>query len=626
MSGRRYPVGTEIQEGGVHFRVWAPRANRVEVGLEGGPGAGTVATLAPEADGWHAALVPGAAAGTRYRFRLDGDGPYPDPASRSQPEGPHGPSEVVDPAYPWTDDGWRGVEARGQVLYELHVGTFTPEGTWAAAARRLPDLARLGVTCLELMPVAEFPGRFGWGYDGVDLFAPTRLYGRPEDFRRFVDEAHRLGLGVLLDVVYNHFGPDGCYLRAFSPDWFSDRYVNEWGDPVNFDGPGSDAVRAHVLANAAYWVEEFHVDGFRVDATQQTWDASPEHVCAALARVARERAPHRRLYVVAENEPQETRYVRPAAEGGYGYDAVWADDVHHSAVVALTGRQEAYYTDYHGAPQEFVSAAKRGHLYQGQWYAWQKQRRGTPTTGLPAHAFVAFLENHDQVANSARGERLHRRTSPGRWRAATALLLLGPWTPLLFQGQEFSSSRPFRYFADHEPDLAAKVREGRAAFLSQFRSLATPEMRERLEDPGAVATWADCKLDWAERERHVEAVRLHADLLRLRREDPAFRAHGEAGFDGAVLGPEAFALRWFHPEGDRLLLVNFGRDLRLHVAPEPLLAPPRGRTWATLWSSEHPDYGGAGTPPLDTEENWRIPGHAAVVLCPAPNEEDESDA
>ena len=278
----RLPVGAEITTEGVHFRVWAPRARLVEVVLDDG---GLAVALAPRPEGYHGGVVEAATPGTRYRFRLDGGPLLPDPASRFQPEGPHGPSAVVDPStFPWTDDGWRGVGLKRQVLYEMHVGTFTPEGTWEAAARELPELARAGITVIELMPVADFPGRFGWGYDGVDLFAPTRLYGEPDDFRRFVDRAHTLGLGVVLDVVYNHLGPDGNYLKEFSGDYFTDRYPNDWGEAINFDGEGSGPVREFVLANAAHWIEEYHLDGLRLDATQQIYDASPEHILAALSR------------------------------------------------------------------------------------------------------------------------------------------------------------------------------------------------------------------------------------------------------------------------------------------------------------------------------------------------------
>jgi len=499
---RRYAVGAEPQESGTHFRVWAPRRRAVDVVVEGRP----PSPLAAEGDGYFSGQVEGVGAGALYRFRLDGGDAFPDPASRFQPEGPHGPSEVIDArSFAWADRGWPGITPVGQVLYEMHVGTFTPEGTFAAAARELPALRELGVTVVEVMPLAEFPGRFGWGYDGVDLYAPTRLYGRPDDFRRFVDAAHGLGLGVILDVVYNHVGPDGNYLPQFSDTWFDRVRVGEWGDLVNFDGEGSAGVRQFVVDNGAYWVEEFHLDGLRLDATQAIFDESPQHVLGVLSRRVRAAAAPRTLLLVAENEPQETRLARPVDRGGLGIDALWNDDFHHSAVVALTGSREAYYNDHRGRPQEFISSAKYGYLFQGQRYSWQGQRRGHAGLDLPRTAFIHFIENHDQVANSGDGRRLHAVASPARYRALTALLLLGPATPMLFQGQEFASSAPFFYFADHAPDLAALVRSGRKEFLKQFPGLATDGMQAQIPVPSDPDTFARCRLNHGERARHPQA-------------------------------------------------------------------------------------------------------------------------
>lgn len=617
---RRLPVGAEpLPEGGVHFRVWAPRRRRVAVVIDAGP----AVELQAESDGYFAGRVAEAGPGTHYRYQLDDDSYlYPDPVSRFQPDGPHGPSQVIDPsAFPWTDGAWRGAALAGQVIYELHVGTFTPEGTWAAAARELPELSALGVTVVELMPVAEFPGRFGWGYDGVALFAPTRLYGTPDDLRRFIDQAHAVGVAVILDVVYNHLGPDGNYLKQFSADYFTDRYENEWGEPLNFDGNNAGPVREFFVGNAGYWIDEFHFDGLRLDATQQIFDASPEHILTAIGRRVREAARGRQTLIVAENEPQQARLVRAVDKGGFGLDGLWNDDFHHSVVVALTGHNDAYYTDHRGEPQEFIAAAKYGYLYQGQHYSWQRKRRGAPALDLPPAAFVTFMENHDQVANSGRGQRSWQLTSPGRLKALTALMLLGPGTPMLFQGQEFASSRPFFYFADHNPDLAKLVAKGRGEFLAQFRALALPQTQAILADPADPKTFARCKLDFAERQTHAELYQLHRDLLHIRREDAVLRAPRPRSVDGAVLGPNAFLLRWFAQDGaDRLLLVNLGRDLHLRQAPEPLLAPPEGRVWEVRWSSEDVAYGGCGTPALDTEDNWRIPGEAAVLLTPTAKE------
>ena len=629
---RRFPIGAErLGPSGTHFRVWAPRHREVALIIEDESG-NTVNEMPLQADqdGYFSLLARRVTTGTLYRYRLGGGSErFPDPASRFQPFGPHGPSQIVDPAaFIWSDAAWRGTAIDRQVLYEMHVGTFTEGGTWLAALDRLPALADLGITTIEMMPVAEFAGRRGWGYDGVDLFAPSHRYGVPDDLRRFVDVAHRLGLGVILDVVYNHFGPDGNFLCHFAPSYFATRYANEWGDAVNFDDNAAP-VRELMFANAAYWIDEFHMDGLRVDATQQMFDASPQHVLAEISHHARAAAEGRSIILIAENEPQDVRALRSVEQGGFGFDALWNDDFHHAAVVALTGRREAYYTDYGGTPQEFISLAKRGFLYQGQRYSWQRARRGTPTFGIAPSRFVTFLENHDQVANApaGRGERLHACSSPGSYRALTALWLLSPGTPMFFQGQEFAASSPFLYFADHAGSLGAAVRAGRAGFMSQFRSAATRNLLDALPDPHDEDTFRRCKLVDAERTLHKTAIALHRDLLRLRREDAAFRQTRAGQVDGAVLSDHALVLRWFShdPDGpwtgetgiaDRLMVVNLGTDLHLDPAPEPLLAPPSGMIWEICWSSEDPGYGGSGTAPLDTDDNWRIPGQAAVVLAP----------
>ena len=588
---------------------------RVDVVIETGRGSEHAAALEADSNGYWTGTAAGVAAGARYRYRLDDGESYPDPCSRFQPEGPHGPSMVVDPTtYAWHDADWPGVTMRGQVIYEMHVGAFTTEGTLDAAARELPELARLGVTLIELLPLAEFPGRFNWGYDGVDLYAPCHVYGDPDALRRFVDRAHALGLGVILDVVYNHFGPSGCCLREFSPHYVTDRYPNEWGDALNFDGDGAAAVREFVIENACYWISEYHLDGLRLDATQSIHDASDEHVLAALSRRARAAAGHRGIVLIGENEPQDPRCLAPVERGGFGLDALWSDDFHHAARVALTERREAYYTDYLGNPQEFVSLAKRGFLYQGQRYLWQKKPRGGRVTHEPASAFVFYLQNHDQVANHPRSERLSTLVAAPELRAMTAVLLLVPETPLLFMGQEFAASSPFGFFADHGGDLGQAVRGGRREFLSQFPSYATAASQAMVPDPADVATFERARLDFTERERHAEWYRLHEDLLRLRREDAVLAAQRREMLDGAVLGPHAFVLRWFDDAGDRLLVVNLGRDLHLEPAPEPLLAPVPGSRWALRWSSDDPRYGGPGVLDPVAGDTWHLPGASAVYL------------
>ncbi|PYR87804.1 MAG: malto-oligosyltrehalose trehalohydrolase [Acidobacteria bacterium] len=630
---RRLTVGAELQtDGGADVRVWAPAPARVElVSLEHEGRAARTLSMTREPDGHFNVFDPDARPGGRYWFRLDGERLRPDPASRCQPDGPHEPSQYIDPSFPWTDSGWKGVGSNGHVIYELHVGTFTREGTWAAAAREVEELARIGITIIEMMPIADFAGRFGWGYDGVDLFAPTRLYGTPHDLRAFIDRAHALGVGVILDVVYNHLGPDGNYLDEFSPDYFTAKYTNDWGRAINFEGP--PAAREFFVQNAGYWIDEFHFDGLRLDATQDIKDASREHVIASVVSRARQAASSRSILMIAENEPQDTRIIRPRADarneqaaglgeaaakrGGYGADALWNDDAHHAAVVALTGRREAYYRDYLGSAQELISCARFGYLYQGQYYSWQSQRRGTPALDLMPHAFVTYLENHDQVANSAFGRRLHQLASPARYRAVAAWMLLGPSTPMLFQGQEFSSSRPFLYFADHKPDLAAAVRDGRVEFLGQFPSLKDEAIRRVLPPPTDIATFEHCKLDLTERRSHASAYRFHGDLMALRRSDPVLARAGLQRPEGAVLGPGALVLRYINREhGDRLVVVNLDCDLDLVPAHEPLMAPPWDARWRLAWSSEAPEYDGQGTADIDTDKAWTIPGGCALLFTP----------
>jgi len=618
---RRYPIGAElVGENQTHFRVWAPRAREVDVVFETDAKPKSFPLTAEP--GEYFSGTANAGPGARYRFRVNrAKDAYPDPASRFQPDGPHGPSYIVDPTeFGWTDSEWSGLKLEGQIFYEMHVGTFTKEGTWRAAAEQLGELARIGIPVIEMMPIAEFPGRFGWGYDGVNLFAPSHLYGTPDDLRAFIDRSHSLGLGVILDVVYNHFGPDGNYLGVFSDDYLQRGKGHEWGDVINFGGPNSASVREFFITNGRYWIEEFHFDGFRFDATHAIHDKSEEYIIRAVGRAAREAAGSRSIILVAENDLQESSVTRPQNEGGDGLDGMWNDDFHHSAIVALTGQNVGYFSDYSGKPQEFISAAKYGFLYQGQAFSWRKALRGTPTFGIPAEAFVCFIENHDQIANTGDGDRPRFRTSPGRYRAITALLLLGPWTPLLFQGQEFGASSPFLFFADvGDAAVRGGIRKGRAELLAPFLSLTEKETLRRLPAPDDPQTFSRCKLDFSEREKNRELYRLHLDLLKLRREDSRFLQQGCGGIDGAVLGAASFVLRYFSEEkDDRLLIMNFGERQILKPAAEPLLAPPSDFTWETLWTSESPRYGGAGSIALASEGQWLSPAESAVALRAVP--------
>jgi maltooligosyltrehalose trehalohydrolase len=600
-------------------RVWAQNASVVDVVVDA-----RASRLDPIGDGWFAGVVRGAA-GSRYGFQLDRNPrAYPDPASRFQPGGPHGLSEVIDPSrYEWHDGRWRGVSLKGQVLYELHVGTCTAEGTWEAAARHLDRLRALGVTVIQMMPIAEFSGEFGWGYDGVCWFAPSHLYGRPDDLRSFVDIAHQHDIGVILDVVYNHLGPDGNYLATYSKDYFTDRYENEWGQAINFDGPNSAPVRDFVLASVESWIREYHIDGLRLDATQQMFDRSDEHILTAIVERARQAASGRDVIVIGENEPQHAELLRGRSRGGCDIDALYNDDFHHVARVALTGVREAYYSDYEGSGRELLAAARHGFVYQGQHYRWQGKSRGTPALDRSLWQFLHFLENHDQVANSASGRRLCELASPGQLRALTALLLLGAATPLLFQGQELGATSPFVYFAHHEAELARQVKAGRLEFLSQFERFRTPSVSARQPHPAERATFELCKLHYDETERSQQYLQLHADLLKRRRDDPTIALQGELGIDGATLDDRSFVLRFTGAEDDdRLLVVSLRPDFNLATCTEPLVAPPGGATWQILWSSEDPAYGGSGTPDW-TASRWRVPGFSALLLGPAADADSE---
>ncbi|HEY0941817.1 MAG TPA: malto-oligosyltrehalose trehalohydrolase [Steroidobacter sp.] len=610
-------LGAVCTDGMARFRVWAPEASQVSVVFEGG----AEHPLTREEGGYFSGTVGTAV--RHYKYRVDDNEPWPDPCSRFQPQGVHGPSLLVDPnAFEWTDAQWRGIDIERQVIYELHIGTFTPEGTFDAAIHKLEHLRALGVTVLEIMPVAECPGRWNWGYDGVQIYAPYHVYGDHEALKRFVDRAHALGLAVILDVVYNHVGPDGNYLRCFSPHYFSRRYSTEWGEPFNFDGEHNAGVRELIIGNACYWIREFHLDGFRLDATQSIYDASQTHLLAELTQRARAAAQPRHIIFVAENETQCSEHLLPVSAGGFGMDAMWNDDFHHSARVALTGSRDGYFHDYTGRAQEFLSCVQRGFLYQGQWYEWQKKSRGSPLRGRGASACIVFLQNHDQVGNTASGVRLPPLCAPARYRALSALTLLAPQTPMLFMGQEFGAMTPFTFFADHTEQLARLIHAGRREFVTQFQTYAEAKLQESIPDPGDERTFLDSKLDWSELERNVATLELHRDLLRLRGSDPVISRQDADAIDGATLSEYSFVLRWFDVDhGDRLLIVNLGAESLPASIAEPLLAPPRGAGWQVHWHSEAPRYGGLGWFEPAAEHGrgaWRLQAECAVLLVAAP--------
>jgi maltooligosyltrehalose trehalohydrolase len=609
-------LGARVGRDAVTFTVWAPKRDAVTLRL-----GDRDIPMEPHADGYFTVTVAGAREGQRYWFKL-GDTLRPDPASRYQPDGVFGASAIVDPgSFPWTDSDWTGAPPRHRhVVYEMHIGTFTTAGTWGAARAQLQRLADLGITTLEIMPLAEFSGRFGWGYDGVFLFAPFHEYGSPNDVRVFINDAHRLGIAVILDVVYNHLGPVGNVLHEFS-DWYFAEHETDWGRGFNVDGRHSQAVRAFMRANVRHWIQEYRFDGLRFDAVHSIVDRSPEHIVQELTRHARAIAEPRRLFVVAENEAQDVAFLKDRDErGSAGLDAIWNEDWHHSAFVALTGQNEAYCSDHSGTSNEFAAMARWNLLYQGQWYSWQKQRRGTDARGLPSTAFVCFLENHDQVANTGRGVRLHQLSNRARWRAVVSLLLLGPHVPMLFQGQECATTSPFTYFADHEGELAEAVRQGRLEFLSQFPALRDAETREVLPDPADEVSYRTCRINWCGHPGSEEARLLYTDLLSLRRSDAVLSGLGTPATQIATSAPtqDVVLLRYSAGDEERLILVNLGREMTLRMN-DPLLAPPsRQRCWTMTWCSERAVYGGTGVAAIAQEGSWTLQANCAWMFRTEP--------
>ncbi|MGW2148441.1 malto-oligosyltrehalose trehalohydrolase [Nonomuraea bangladeshensis] len=497
------------------FRVWAPERERVELVL-----GERRLPMRPAAGGWWERTVEEAGPGTDYAYALDGGPPRPDPRSAYQPHGPHGPSRIVDhAAFPWTDAAWRGTPLPGAVLYELHVGTFSPEGTFDGVIERLPHPAALGVDAIELMPVAEFSGRRGWGYDGVSLYAPHHAYGGPDGMRRLVDACHAHGIGVVVDVVYNHLGPSGNYLPEFGP-YFTGRHTTNWGDGVNFDGPGSGEVRAFVIDNALMWLRDYHCDGLRLDAVHAIADHSAAHVLERLAEEVAELAAHvrRPLFLIAESDLNDPRFVRSRESGGYGLDAAWADEWHHALHAALTGERDGYYADF-GPLGLLAKALRQAWVYDGTWSPHRGRVHGRSPAGLSGHRFVVCAQNHDQVGNRARGERSGALMSEGRLRVAAALLLTAPFTPMLFQGEEWGAGTPFQYFTDHEdPELGRAVSEGRRREFAAFGWEPG-----QVPDPQDPATFDRSRLDWDEpgEEPHAGLLAWHRELIALRRRLPA---------------------------------------------------------------------------------------------------------
>ncbi|MGE0228058.1 MAG: malto-oligosyltrehalose trehalohydrolase [Dehalococcoidia bacterium] len=586
-------LGAWPEGDGVRFRVWAPTATRVELRVEG-EGAGAQVALQPADDGYHSVHVAGLAPGTRYSYLLDGHGPYPDPCSRFQPDGVHGPSEVIDPAFQWTDTAWQGLPLATLVTYELHVGTFTPQGTFAAAREALPAVADLGVTAVQLLPVADFAGNRGWGYDGVALFAPARCYGRPEDLRAFVDRAHALGMAVILDVVYNHFGPDGAYHAAFSEQYFNPNHQTLWGSAINLDGAGSEAVRAYFIESALHWLHEYHVDGFRLDSTHALIDAGPRHFLIDYANAVHSAVSTRhRPLVIAEDHRNLDTLLLPPERGGYDLDAVLADDLHHEVRRIVAGDNEGYYQDYRGAADDLATCLERGWLYVGQHAPYWGEPRGTDPGDLALPHFVHCLQNHDQVGNRPFGDRLTATARLHAVRTATAVLLLSAATPMLFMGQEWAASAPFQFFTDHNEELGRAVTEGRRSEFRAWAAFRDEATRDRIPDPQSPATFERSKLDWDQRERppHAGVLAWHRRLLQLRRDEPALRWTEDATQRARPVDEDTIALeRW--SGGAAMLLVA---RLRGDAATLELPELSNGR-WTPVLTSEDAAFADDPTP------------------------------
>lgn len=603
------PFGAELfEDGRVGFRVWAPAVRRLELCLEDSDEPRRL-PLTREPGGWFACLTEQAGAGSRYRYCLEDGTRVPDPASRYQPDDVHGPSEVIDPrVFDWSDTHWRGRPWEEAVIYELHIGSYTPRGTFSAVRDKLGHLAGLGITAIELMPLGDFPGARNWGYDGALPFAPDSRYGRPDDLKALVQDAHAHGLMVLLDVIYNHFGPEGNYLHRYAPGFFSDCHQTPWGAGLNFDGPESRTVRDFFIHNALYWLEEYHFDGLRLDAVHAIRDDSRPDILEELAASVRAGpGRHRQVHLVLENDDNAVRYLARAGDDQPRcYAAQWNDDFHHACHVLLSGETQGYYRDYAVDPLHHLARCLcEGFAYQGELSVYRENRpRGEPSAFLPPAAFVTFLQNHDQIGNRALGERLTCLVPPAALRAATALLLLSPSPPLLFMGQEWGARQPFPFFCDFGADLAAAVSEGRQREFAAFCALQDPGAQPHIPDPMAVATFDAAVLDWSDMEAAEGRgwLALHRELLRLRRKLPLRRFSEPMRADWARLGVGALRVSWRWANGARLTLVANFSATQSSGAPRPTghclyathatLARDASSlpAWALAWYLDAPEF------------------------------------
>ncbi len=580
LDSRNAP-GASVHDDGVSFRVWAPRCQSVDLVLEGRP----PLAMSRGDEGIFEMTVPRMGAGARYQYRLDGERHRPDPTSRWQPDGVHGPSAVVDPtAFGWTDAGFRGHALADLVFYELHVGAFTQAGSFEAVIGHLESLADLGVTAIEIMPVAEFPGSRNWGYDGVHLFAPQSTYGGPRGLRRLVDACHSRNLSVILDLVYNHLGPEGNYLAEFGP-FFTDRYKTPWGEAVNFDGADAAGVRRHFVENARAWVREFHVDGLRLDAIHSIFDTSPVHILTEVADAAREEARRlgRSIHIIAESHDNDRRIVLPSADGGLGLDAVWSDDFHHAVHVALTGERGGYYADFTD-PALLPRAVAEGFAFQGQSSEYFGGPRGTPSADLPGEHFVIFVQNHDQIGNRAQSDRLWSIVRFEALKVAAALMFAAPGLPLLFMGEEYGETAPFQYFTSFlDRNLAEAVRRGRTLEFAKFA------WQGQVADPGDPATFVRSRLNHSlvGAPRHRELHHYYRRWLALRRDHPALGARHKSHAQASLDEQGVLTLVRRAPSGEGVYLLA-----NLTAEPKPRNADPAAR--GILLDSADVQFAGPG--------------------------------
>jgi maltooligosyltrehalose trehalohydrolase len=596
-AGWQPSLGAWVREGRVHFRVWAPERSRVDVVIERDGRSLEPHALEKGPDGTFTGGHPLARAGDLYRYRLDGKNMYPDPASRFQPQGVHGASQIIDStAFPWTDAAWNGIPLKKLVIYELHAGTFTREGSFEAIIDRLPHLVELGVTALELMPLGDFPGLHNWGYDGVSLFAPARCYGSPDDLRRLVNAAHAAGLAVLLDVVYNHLGPDGNYTGVFSPYYVTQRHSSLWGHGLNFDGEHSAHVREFFFENALHWIQEYHLDGLRLDATHAIVDEGPRHFLAELSERVRSAAGARQVHLIAEDNRNAISLITPVSKKGMGLTAVWSDDFHHQIRRFLAGDADGYYMDYSERLEDLAVSLNKGWFYTGQNSAFFKAPRGSDPSGTDLERFVFFIQNHDQIGNRAHGDRLHHHVSPAIYRAASALLACAPQTPLLFMGQEWAASSPFLYFTDHDEELGKAVTKGRKEEFKSFRTFSGQDV----PDPQAPQTFQKSKLIWTEKmkEPHLSTWLFYRALLKLRRDEfPTDAAAAE--WEAAAIGTSALRLVWRTPDAQRVWAVFQLKDAgKVDLSGHPALTDAAPREWKVLLTSEEKTYSPDPQPPL----------------------------